>query len=183
MFLISDFISKQVMQKSQNTLIIDEAWKLLKDKQNPAGSELICHLARAGRGLDLGLWTISQKPSDIPPEIHSSASSTLCFQLKEQQDRMDMVKYANLNPQEESFLNSIHLTRAGNAFLKTTIDSGLIRLELDPVEQILTSSVREFSNIRKKLFQKNLELGNSRCESALKTVQELLLNSHEQKPH
>jgi len=183
MFLISDFISREVQQKSQNTLIIDEAWKLLKDQQNPAGSQLICHLARAGRGLDLGLWTISQKPSDIPPEIHSSASSTLCFQLKQQQDRMDMVKYANLNPQEESFLNSIHLTRAGNAFLKTTIDSGLIRLELDPVEQILTSSVREFSNIRKKLFQKNLELGNSRSESALKTVQELLLNPHEQKPY
>lgn len=183
MFLISDFISREVQQKSQNTLIIDEAWKLLKDHKNPAGSELICHLARAGRGLGLGLWTISQKPSDIPPEIHSSASSTLCFQLKQQQDRMDMVKYANLNPQEENFLNSIHLTRAGNAFLKTTIDSGLIRMELDPVEQILTSSVREFSNIRKKLFQKNLEQNNSRSVSALKTVQELLLSPHEQKPH
>jgi hypothetical protein len=174
MFLITDFISSQVTKQSQTTLIIDEAWKLLKNNKNQAGAELICHLARAGRGLDLGLWTISQKPSDIPAEIHSSASATLCFQLKERQDRQDMIQYANLNTQEEEFINSIHLTRSGNAFLKTTKDSGLIRLELDPVEHILTSSVREFSNLRKKIFQKNLETTNCRTQSALNTVQELL---------
>jgi hypothetical protein len=178
-FLISDFITNALKNTSKNTLVIDEAWKLLKNNKNPMGSELICHLARAGRGLDLGLWTISQKPSDIPPEIHSSASSTLCFQLKERQDRDDLVKFANLNTNEEKFLSSIHLTKSGNAFLKTTIDSGLIRLELDPLEKILTCSVREFSNLRKSIYEKNLALTNCTSTSALKTVEEILQGSQQ----
>lgn len=173
-YLISDFLASTIKQQAKTTLVIDEAWKIFKNSKNNSGKELLCHLARAGRGLDLGLWTISQKPSDLPSEIHSSASASLCFQLKEKQDRLDMIRFASLNDREEELINSIHLSRSGNAFFKTTIDSGIVHMSLDPLEEILCNSVREFSNTRKDLYRQYLDLHHDPQTAALMTATNLL---------
>ena len=176
LYLVSNFINQKILyeKKSQITLVIDEAWKIFTGKHSERGKELLSHFARAGRGLDLGLWNISQKPSDLPREIHSSASVTLCFQLKEAADRAEMAGYSSLNINEKALLESPALFEAGTALLKTTRASGLIKMVLDPYEEVLCNSNRDFVNERNKLFTEFIQdTNNTKAEASCKTVENL----------
>ncbi len=175
LYLVSNFINQKVLYQKQAgvTLVIDEAWKIFTGKHSERGKELLSHFARAGRGLDLGLWNISQKPSDLPREIHSSASTCLCFQLKEASDRAEMLSYSNLNLNEKALLESPALFEPGNALFKSTRTSGLIQIALDPYEAVLCNSNREFVNKRNALFNEFLVAGLSPPTAALKTVKQL----------
>ncbi len=176
LYLVSNFINQKVLyeKQAQTTLVIDEAWKIFTGKHSERGKELLSHFARAGRGLDLGLWNISQKPSDLPREIHSSASATICFQLKEASDRAEMSSYSSLNINERALLESPALFEAGNALVKTTRASGLIQIILDPYEEVLCNSNREFVNRRNKLFTEFMETYKlSSAEAAYKTIEVL----------
>lgn len=175
LFLVSNFITQKVLyeKQSKTTLVIDEAWKIFTGKHSERGKELLSHFARAGRGLDLGLWNISQKPSDLPREIHSSASVTLCFQLKEAADRAEMASSSSLNINEKALLESPALFEAGNALFKTTRASGLIQIALDPYEEVLCNSNRDFVNKRNKLFAEFMQQQNNIAEAAYKTVEVL----------
>jgi len=173
--LVNNFVCRKVLRDklSKITLVVDEAWKLLADP-NAKGQELLAYLARAGRGLDLGLWTISQKPSDLPAEIHSSASCSFCFQLKETSDKNEMMRYAGLKTNERELLDNYALYDSGIALFKTTRSSDLIQIKLDPLEEILCNSTRAFSNKRSEIFNKYLKANFSRDASALMTTKELL---------
>ncbi len=176
LYLVSNFINQKVLyeKQAQTTLVIDEAWKIFTGKHSERGKELLSHFARAGRGLDLGLWNISQKPSDLPREIHSSASATLCFQLKEAGDRAEMTAYSSLNINEKVLLESPALFEAGNALLKTTRASGLIQIILDPYEKVLCNSNRDFVNKRNRLFAEFMQADEiSSAEAAYRTVEVL----------
>jgi hypothetical protein len=175
LYLVSNFINQKVLyeKKSKITLVIDEAWKIFTGKHSERGKELLSHFARAGRGLDLGLWNISQKPSDLPREIHSSASATLCFQLKEANDRAEITAYSSLNMNERNLLESPALFEAGTALLKTTRASGLIKMALDPYEQILCNSNRDFVNERNRLFLESIKNHNNTAEAAYQTIEVL----------
>lgn len=177
--LLNAFIEDKVIyqKQSKTTLILDEAWKIFQNNQSTQGKELITHLARAGRGLDLGLWTISQKPSDLPGEIHSSASVSLCFQLKEKNDRSSMQSSANLNPSEKELLDSYEIRDSGICLLKTTRSSDLISIEMDQEEKLICSSNREFSNLRNKIYLKFRE-NLPEFEASKKTIR-ILMESKE----
>ncbi len=157
MFLINHFVSHKVIfqKQARSTLIVDEAWKIFTNN-NQLGRDLLVHFARAGRGLDLGLWTISQKPSDLPREVHSSASMSLCFQLKELRDRQEMAVANNLSETELKLLSTSGIYDSGTCLMKTTRNSGLLKVLLDPVEQLLCNSTRDFVNKRNSLFVENL---------------------------
>ena len=175
LFLLTNFIEHKVSIEKQTgiTLVVDEAWKIFTGKHSERGKDLLTHLARAGRGLDLGLWTISQKPADIPREIHSSASVSLCFQLKEARDRAEMAAAANLNTSEQELLESALIYESGNALLKTTRASGLIKMILDPYETVLCNSTRDFVRERDTLFLRHCNSSGFEAAS-LKTVKELV---------
>lgn len=175
LYLLANFINQKISYEKETkiTLVIDEAWKIFTAANGAKARELLSHFARAGRGLDLGLWTISQKPSDIPREIHSSASASLCFQLKESADRIEMANSANLNQNEKSLLESPLLFEAGNALFKSTRSSGLINIALDPYEEILCSSNRELVNQRNQIYLDKLSKLKDRSLAALTTIQEL----------
>jgi hypothetical protein len=173
--LLTSFIEERIItrQQTKTTLILDEAWKIFQNQHSTQGKELLTHLARAGRGLDLGLWTISQKPSDLPSEIHSSASISLCFQLKERNDRLDMARYANLNDCEKQLLDSYEIKESGVCLLKTTRSSDLIKVELNKKENLLCNSTRDFSNLRQTLANNHIKLGleqRSACKEAIKEL-------------
>ncbi|MBT6843755.1 MAG: hypothetical protein HOA17_08170 [Candidatus Melainabacteria bacterium] len=174
LFLLSSFIENKVSIDKQAgiTLVIDEAWKIFTSKDSEHGKQILTHLARAGRGLDLGLWTISQKPSDIPREIHSSASVSLCFQLKEARDKSEISAYANLNQTENQLLHSPLMNEQGTALLKTTRSSGLVKLTLDPFEAVLCNSTRDFVNRRNQLLT-DFKQSLSTTEACLQVVKEL----------
>lgn len=176
LYLVANFINQKISYEKQNkvTLVIDEAWKIFTNKSSDNAKELLSHFARAGRGLDLGLWTISQKPCDIPREIHSSASATLCFQLKESSDRIEMSNCANLNHNEKTLLESPLLFESGNALFKSTRSSGLIQMALDPYEEILCSSNRDLVNKRNQIYLNKLAQIEDRSLAALATIKELL---------
>lgn len=152
-YLINLFIIKKIFleKQSKSTLIIDEAWKIFTNN-NSSSKNLLTYFARAGRGLDLGLWTISQKPGDLPREIHSSASLSLCFQLKESKDREEIVNLSNLSELEKELLTHPEMSRSGTCLIKNTKNSGISRIKLDPIESILCSSTRDLVNQRNKLF-------------------------------
>lgn len=174
LFLLTNFIEHKICVEKEVgiTLVVDEAWKIFTGKHSERGKELLTHLARAGRGLDLGLWTISQKPSDIPREIHSSASVSLCFQLKEARDRAEMAAAANLNVNEQELLQSSLIYESGNALFKTTRASGLIKMQLDAYEAVLCNSTRDFVRERDSLLQHYLQDFDLETAS-LRTVEEL----------
>ncbi|MDA0772347.1 MAG: ATP-binding protein [Cyanobacteria bacterium] len=174
LFLLSNFIENKISvdKHAGITLVIDEAWKIFTNKDSEHGKQLLIHLARAGRGLDLGLWTISQKPSDIPREIHSSASVSLCFQLKEARDKSEISAYANLNQTENQLLHSPLMNERGIALLKTTRSSGLVKLTLDPCEAVLCNSTRDFVNRRSQLLT-DLKKSRTKAEACLQVVKEL----------
>lgn len=156
--LVANYVSQRVLLNKETgvTFVIDEAWKMFSGRNASKGKELMNYFARAGRGMDLGLWTISQKPNDLPREIHSSASASLTFQLKEAQDRRDMLSLANLTEAERSFLESPEMSESGTCLLKTTRSSGLLRVLLDPFEEILCNSTRDFVNKRNQIFERAL---------------------------
>jgi len=180
LFLINHFISQKVIFQKQTgiTLVIDEAWKIFQNASIKHGQDLLTYLARAGRGLDLGLWSISQKPSDLPSELHSSASSSLCFQLKESQDRHTMASFANYNANEKALIDSFALNDSGVALFKSTKSSELVRILLDPIEALLCNSTRDLSNRREALFQSFLKQNLSKSEAAQKAVEELRLSGY-----
>jgi len=174
--LLTNFIERKIIYEKQTktTLVLDEAWKIFQNQQAPQGKELLTHLARAGRGLDLGLWTISQKPTDLPSEIHSSASLSLCFQLKEKGDRLDMMRFANLNESEKELIDSYEIRDSGVCLFKTTRSSDLIKIEMDSLEEALTNSTRDFSNRRQELTEKLISLGLGRHEASRKAIAVIL---------
>jgi len=176
--LLTSFIEARIIteQQAKTTLILDEAWKIFQNHQSTQGRELLTHLARAGRGLDLGLWTISQKPSDLPSEIHSSASISLCFQLKEKNDQLDIVRYANLNDSEKELLNSYEIKESGICLLKTTRSSDLVKIELNKEENLLCNSTREFCNIRQTYADKYINLGLDNKSAYKEAFKELIIN-------
>ncbi len=176
LYLVSNYVSQRVLFRKETgvTFLIDEAWKMFSGRNSQKGKELMTYFARAGRGMDLGLWTISQKPQDLPREIHSNASASLTFQLKEAQDRRDMLALANLTEAERRFLESTEMSEAGTALLKTTRSSGLLRVLMDPLEEVLVNSTRDFVNKRNEIFEKFILEGLTRTEAALRTVDEML---------
>lgn len=169
--LINNFISKKILEeKTQKiTLIVDEAWRLLNNKSHIESQQLFTYFARAGRGLDLGLWTISQKPSDLPAEIHSSASCSFCFQLKELNDKNDMGRYAGLKQNERILLDDYSMFDSGTALFKTTRASGLISITMDTLEEFLTNSTRNFSDKRHSIFANLIQKGLNQQEAAFTT--------------
>jgi hypothetical protein len=178
LYLLASFVSQRVLfhKETKLTLIVDEAWKIFSATQASVAKDLLTYLARAGRGMDLGLWTISQKPADLPRDLHSSASCSLCFQLKESQDRKEMAAMVNLNEYEKSMLdNGREMAESGIALMKSTRSSGLIRVLMDPLEEILCNSTRDFVNVREEKFLRHL--GSSRQEAALATVKEIMEES------
>lgn len=176
LYLITNFISQKVHVKREAkiTFIVDEAWKIFNNTSATEGKELIEYLARAGRGLDLGLWTISQKPSDLSKEVHSCASASLCFQLKEKGDRELMSSCANLNSSEKELLDNYSIKESGVCLLKTTRSSDLVNIKLDPLENILTNSTRDYSNKRSAIFKRELDQGFNKKEAAFNTVRKIL---------
>ncbi len=175
LFLVVNFISKKIVffKQAKTNLIIDEAWKLFGSNKSVYAKDLLTHLARAGRGLDLGLWTISQKPCDLPAEVHSNSSCSFVFQLKEFKDRFEISRFSNLTEKESEIINSGLLNNAGTVFMKSTRSSGLMNISLNPLENILTNSTREFANKRNQLFENFKQTQTSKL-AALNTSQELL---------
>ncbi len=174
LFLIMNYVSQRVVFKRETalTLIVDEAWKIFTGTKAKQGRDSLSFFARAGRGMDLGLWTISQKPQDLPREVHSSASCTLCFQLKENSDKLEMAAAAGLKVSEAKLLEHSALNEPGNCFLKTTRSSGLLQVVMDPTEAVISNSTRDFATKRELIFKQ--ELKSSRTEAALKTVKILV---------
>ncbi len=173
LFLVMNYISQRVVFKREAalTLIVDEAWKIFTGTKAKLGKDMLSFFARAGRGMDLGLWTISQKPQDLPREVHSSASCTLCFQLKEHSDKAEIISAAGLNHGESKLIHHSALNEPGNCFIKTTRSAGLIKVCMDEAESVLTNSNRNFANERAFLFNKLLS--DSRSKAAIETVKEL----------
>lgn len=178
LFLVVNFISKKIVffKQAKTNLIIDEAWKLFGSNKSVYAKDLLTHLARAGRGLDLGLWTISQKPCDLPAEVHSNSSCSFVFQLKEFKDRFEIARFSNLTEKETEIINSGLLNNAGTVFMKSTRSSGLMNISLNPLENILTNSTREFANRRNQLFE-SFKQNQSGKLAALSTSLELLRTS------
>ena len=135
-------------------LVIDEAWKLIYEEENPLSKKLISKLARTGRAMNLGLWTISQKPSDLTRDIHSSAASSFIFQCKENTDKAELNSHLNLNERELKLLASQEIKDRGTALLKTSKFSGLIKFKADKDELILTNSSAEVVRERQLVFNK-----------------------------
>jgi hypothetical protein len=133
-------------------LVIDEAWKLIYEEENPLSKKLISKLARTGRAMNLGLWTISQKPSDLTRDIHSSAASSFIFQCKENTDKAELGSHLNLNERELKLLESQEIKDRGTALLKTSKFSGLIKFKADQDELILTNSCAEVVRERQLIF-------------------------------
>jgi hypothetical protein len=133
-------------------LVIDEAWKLIYEEENPLSKKLISKLARTGRAMNLGLWTISQKPSDLTRDIHSSAASSFIFQCKENTDKAELSSHLNLNERELKLLESQEIKDRGTALLKTSKFSGLIKFKADQDELILTNSSAEVVRERQLIF-------------------------------
>jgi DNA helicase HerA-like ATPase len=133
-------------------LVIDEAWKLIYEEENPLSKKLISKLARTGRAMNLGLWTISQKPSDLTRDIHSSAASSFIFQCKENTDKAELNSHLNLNERELKLLESQEIKDRGTALLKTSKFSGLIKFKADQDELILTNSSAEVVRERQLIF-------------------------------
>jgi hypothetical protein len=133
-------------------LVIDEAWKLIYEEENPLSKKLISKLARTGRAMNLGLWTISQKPSDLTRDIHSSAASSFIFQCKENTDKAELNSHLNLNERELKLIESQEIKDRGTALLKTSKFSGLIKFKADQDELILTNSSAEVVRERQLIF-------------------------------
>jgi hypothetical protein len=133
-------------------LVIDEAWKLIYEEENPLSKKLISKLARTGRAMNLGLWTISQKPSDLTRDIHSSAASSFIFQCKENTDKAELNSHLNLNERELKLIESQEIKDRGTALLKTSKFSGLIKFKTDEDELILTNSSAEVVRERQLIF-------------------------------
>jgi hypothetical protein len=133
-------------------LVIDEAWKLIYEEENPLSKKLISKLARTGRAMNLGLWTISQKPSDLTRDIHSSAASSFIFQCKENTDKAELNSHLNLNERELKLLESQEIKDRGTALLKTSKFSGLIKFKADQDELTLTNSSAEVVRERQLIF-------------------------------
>jgi hypothetical protein len=133
-------------------LVIDEAWKLIYEEENPLSKKLISKLARTGRAMNLGLWTISQKPSDLTRDIHSSAASSFIFQCKENTDKAELSSHLNLNERELKLIESQEIKDRGTALLKTSKFSGLIKFKANEDELILTNSSAEIVRERQLIF-------------------------------
>jgi hypothetical protein len=144
-------------------LVIDEAWKLIYEEENLISKKLISKLARTGRAMNLGLWTISQKPSDLTRDIHSSAASSFIFQCKENTDKAELNSHLNLNERELRLLESQEIKDRGTALLKTSKFSGLIKFKADEDELFLTNSSAEVVRERQLIFNeiKTANLKNS----------------------
>ncbi len=174
LFLVMNYVSQRVIfqKESALTLIVDEAWKIFTGTKAKLGKDTLSFFARAGRGMDLGLWTISQKPQDLPREVHSSASCTLCFQLKENSDKQDLILATGLKDKERDLVYHHALSEAGTCFLKTTRSAGLIQIRMDEMEAVLSNSTRDFVDRRTKIMSRfsNLDL----AQAAAQTLQELL---------
>jgi hypothetical protein len=156
--LIKNYITNKVVfdKKLGHTLVLDEAWKLLAG----AGTrDLINNIARTGRGMDLGLWTISQKPADLPRALHSNASVSAIFQLKENLDKREISAACNLNSKESEFLNIAELYQSGTCLLKTCHGSALTKILLDPYELAIFNSTREFVNRREEHYKEFIKDG------------------------
>jgi hypothetical protein len=153
-------------------LVIDEAWKLIYEEENPLSKKLISKLARTGRAMNLGLWTISQKPSDLTRDIHSSAASSFIFQCKENTDKAELNSHLNLNERELKLLESQEIKDRGTALLKTSKFSGLIKFQADNDELILTNSSAEVVRERQLFFNeiKAANLKNSKHEDTLDSM-------------
>lgn len=174
LFLVMNYVSQRVVFKREIalTLIVDEAWKIFTGTKAKLGKDALSFFARAGRGMDLGLWTISQKPQDLPREVHSSASCTLCFQLKENADKQELAAATGLSSTELRLIQHSALNEPGNCFLKTTRSAGLMHIIMDPLESCISNSTREYATMREQIFLKHLV--DSRAEAALKTVKALI---------
>ena len=174
LFLTINYVNQRVIFKRESalTLIVDEAWKIFTGTKAKLGKDALSFFARAGRGMDLGLWTISQKPQDLPREVHSSASCTLCFQLKESNDKQELIAATGLNSAEASLIQDPSLNESGNCFLKTTRSSGLIHIAMDEIEEILSNSTPSFTKNRDLLFQNTK--AKTVQQAAREVVEELL---------
>ena len=132
----------------QNTLVLDEAWRLL---ESPKALEFITYFARAGRAMDCALWTISQKPSDLTSEIYSSASTNISFQLKEKADQVKLKSLAGFAEHELELFKSPLLKKTGNCIIKSTYGTDLVQVVLDKEDEILCSSQKDFQVQREEL--------------------------------
>jgi len=113
--------------------------------------------------MNLCLWTISQKPSDLTRDIHSSAASSFIFQCKENTDKAELNSHLNLNERELRLLESQEIKDRGTALLKTSKFSGLIKFKADEDELFLTNSSAEVVRERQLIFNeiKTANLKNS----------------------
>lgn len=125
---ILEEINKLVRKQNFNyILIIDEAWKLLIKEDSKVSSELLSKIARTGRSMNVGLWTISQKPKDINRDIHSNSSNSFIFQIKEANDKDEITKYLSITEKERKILDSFQIKQRGFALMKNQYFSGLIK--------------------------------------------------------
>lgn len=175
LYLVADHLSYRLIHKKESkiTLIVDEAWKVFSGEKSQKAKDLLTYFARAGRAMDLGLWTISQKPGDIPREVHSSASISLCFQLKEERDKQEIASLCSFSAAEAKLLYAYNFHQAGTCFIKTTQSSGLIRVLVDPLEEALCNSSKNFVEKREALqnkYAKNL----NQSQAAQLAVEELV---------
>ncbi len=182
LFLTMNYVSQRVLfrREAALTLIVDEAWKIFTGTKAKVGKDALSFFARAGRGMDLGLWTISQKPQDLPREVHSSASCCLCFQLKETSDKHEMIAVAGLNSAEASLMQHPVLSESGNSFLNTTRSSGLVQIVMDDIEAVLSNSTRSFSTKRDEIYRAALKAGASSSLAARATVERIISFNSEQ---
>ncbi len=132
---ILEEITKLVKEQKLNYfLIIDEAWKLLINENSKVSCELLSKVARTGRSMNIGLWTLSQKPKDINRDIHSNASNSFIFQIKEENDKDEISKYLSINKHERDLLNSFEIKQRGFALMKNQYFSGLIKFTFEESE-------------------------------------------------
>ena len=125
--ILNELNSLSIKKDANYFLIIDEAWKLLINENSKVSSELLSKIARTGRSMNLGLWTISQKPGDINRDIHSNASNSFIFQIKEEEDKKEISSFLSLSEKEKTHLFSSEIKERGTALFKNQYFSDLIK--------------------------------------------------------
>ena len=121
-------------------LVIDEAWKLLNLFKSQANDNFISKISRTGRAMNIGLWVISQKPSDFERDILSNAANSFIFQCKEKEDKNEIEAAYSLSEEERESLNSKSINERGTCLLKNQNYSALIKILIPEEDSKLYSS-------------------------------------------
>ena len=90
--------------------------------------------------MNIGLWVISQKPSDFERDILSNAANSFIFQCKEKEDKNEIEAAYSLSEEERESLNSKSINERGTCLLKNQNYSALIKILIPEEDSKLYSS-------------------------------------------